>query len=340
MNSSDIPSRLLKAFAVNGNKNTIPFESSSSTDNSGTATYDKGFPPITMQPLSAGGIPPSGKDMNGVLYSSTQQLQWGNAGMGYPFNQDFANAVSGYPKGALIPNASLSGQWLNLVEGNTNTPDSSGASTTGWVPVGNYGATTLSGLSSSTVTLSASQASKDRIILSGTLTSNISITFPAWIKAWQVENNCTGNYSITCKTSSSVGVIVPNGVLSYIYCDGSSISKALGTAALRDVGTDPGQIPDMSSFPSSLQWTKSPNGKITQTSTISTTTAGNNVFSFPIPFPNACRSIVCQQQDTNQINIVGCIPINQSQFRISAWQWNGNGFGFTATSVTYIAQGD
>ncbi|MGP2449011.1 gp53-like domain-containing protein [Pantoea stewartii subsp. indologenes] len=340
MNSTDIPSRLSKAFAVNGLKNTLPVDSSTSTDSNGVATYDKGFPPITMQPPSAGGLPPNGKDMNGVLYSATQQLQWANAGMGYPFSQDFSTAVSGYPKGATIPNANLSGQWLNLVDGNTNTPDASGASTTGWVPVANYGVTQLSGLSASSVILSANQAAKDRIILSGTLTSNITITFPAWIKAWQIENNCTGNFTVTCKTSSSVGVIVPNGILSFIYCDGTGISKSFGSASLRDVGTGDGQVPDMSSFQSSLQWSKSANGKITQTSTISTTTAGNNVFSFPIPFPTACRSIVCQQQDTNQINIIGCIPISNSQFRISAWQWNGNGFGFTATSVTYIAQGD
>jgi hypothetical protein len=35
MNSSDIPSRITKAFGVNGLKNTIPVDSSSTTDNNG-----------------------------------------------------------------------------------------------------------------------------------------------------------------------------------------------------------------------------------------------------------------------------------------------------------------
>ena len=116
MNSSDTPSRITKAFGVNGLKNTIPVDSSTSTDNNGVATFDKGFPAITMHPLNAGGIPPSGKDINGVLYSTTLQQQWQNAGMTYPFSQDFSDAVSGYPKGAIVPSSVYTGQWLNLNE--------------------------------------------------------------------------------------------------------------------------------------------------------------------------------------------------------------------------------
>lgn len=78
-----------------------------------------------MQPLSAGGLPPNGKDVNGVLYSATQQLQWGNAGMGFPFSSDFSTAISGYPRGALLPSSVLTGQWLNLTDGNATSPESS-----------------------------------------------------------------------------------------------------------------------------------------------------------------------------------------------------------------------
>lgn len=223
MNSSDIPSRITKAFGVNGLKNTIPVDSSTTTDNSGIATFDKGFPPVTMQPLSAGGIPPSGKDINGVLYSTTIQQQWQNAGMTYPFSQDFSDAVSGYPKGAIIPSSAYTGQWLNLNEANGTSPESSTGANTGWVPINNYGVTQIT-MTSGSVVMSSLQAAKDRIIISGTLTANVNLIFPAWIKPWVVHNNCTGNYTITCRTASGTGVVVIPGLVSRIFCDGLNIS--------------------------------------------------------------------------------------------------------------------
>ncbi|ELY4860526.1 tail fiber protein [Cronobacter sakazakii] len=223
MNSSDIPSRITKAFGVNGLKNAIPVDSSAVTDNSGVATFDKGFPPITMQPLSAGGIPPSGKDMNGVLYSATLQQQWQNAGMTYPFSQDFSDAISGYPKGAIVPSSVYTGQWLNLSESNGTSPESPTGANTGWVPINNYGVTQIT-MTSGSVVMSSLQAAKDRIIITGTLTSNVNLIFPAWIKSWVVHNNCTGNFSITCRTASGSGVIVIPGLVSRLFCDGVNIS--------------------------------------------------------------------------------------------------------------------
>ncbi|MHA1040046.1 phage tail protein [Enterobacter ludwigii] len=223
MNSSDTPSRITKAFGVNGLKNTIPVDSSSTTDNNGVATFDKGFPEVTMQPLSAGGIPPSGKDMNGVLYSTTIQQQWQNAGMTYPFSQSFSDAVSGYPKGAIVPSSVYTGQWLNLNEANGTSPESPTGANTGWVPINNYGVTQIT-MTSGSVVMSSLQAAKDRIIISGTLTANVNLIFPAWIKSWVVHNNCTGNFTITCRTASGTGVVVIPGLVSRIFCDGVNIT--------------------------------------------------------------------------------------------------------------------
>ncbi|EOV0647715.1 phage tail protein [Cronobacter turicensis] len=223
MNSSDTPSRITKAFGVNGLKNTIPVDSSTTTDNNGVATFDKGFPSVTMQPLSAGGIPPSGKDMNGVLYSTTIQQQWQNAGMTYPFSQDFSDAVSGYPKGAIVPSSVYTGQWLNLNESNGTSPESSTGANTGWVPINNYGVTQIT-MTSGSVVMSSLQAAKDRIIISGTLTANVNLIFPAWIKSWVVHNNCTGNFTITCRTASGTGVVIIPGLVSRLFCDGVNIS--------------------------------------------------------------------------------------------------------------------
>lgn len=223
MNSSDTPSRITKAFGVNGLRNAIATDSSTATDSNGVATFEKGFPEVTMQPLSAGGIPPSGKDFNGVFYSTTLQQQWYNAGMTYPFNSSFAEAVSGYPKGAIVPSSALSGQWLNLNEANSTAPESSTGASTGWVPINNYGVTQLT-LSSASVVMTSLQAAKDRIILTGTLTTNINLIFPAWIKSWVVHNNCSGNFTVTCKTAAGSGISVIPGLVSRIFCDGLNVS--------------------------------------------------------------------------------------------------------------------
>lgn len=223
MNSSDTPSRIVKAFGINGLKNTIPVDSSTTTDNEGVATFDKGFPPITMQPLSSGGIPPSGKDMNGTLYSVTLQQQWQNAGMTYPFNQDFSDTVSGYPKGAIVPSSVYTGQWLNLNEANGTSPESPTGASTGWVPINNYGITQIT-MTAGSIVMSSLQAAKDRIIISGTLTSSVNLIFPAWIKSWVVHNNCTGNFSITCRTAAGSGIVVIPGLVSRLFCDGVNIT--------------------------------------------------------------------------------------------------------------------
>ncbi|WP_129324716.1 gp53-like domain-containing protein [Enterobacter cloacae] len=298
MNSSDIPSRITKAFGVNGLKNTIPVDSSTTTDNNGVATFNKGFPPITMQPLSAGGIPPSGKDMNGVLFSVSAQQQWLNAGGAFPYSSDFATAIGGYPKGAVVPNSALTGNWINLNEGNATSPESSTGATTGWVPLDSYGSTTISGLTNSSQTLTSVQASKDRIVLTGNLTSNINIIFPAWVKGWVVSNRCTGNFTVICKTASGSGVSVEQGNSNYIYCDGTNITADFGSAAYRAVGSsNPTDIPDLSSFVfagSETGWTtKGPGDFVIQGGISSAVSASpfDVQITFNTPFKTKCLAV-------------------------------------------------
>ena len=296
MNFTDIPARILKAFGLNGLKNTIPTDSSTSTDNNGVATFDKGFPPITMQPLSAGGIPPSGKDMNGILYALSLKEQWADAGMSYPFNSDFATAISGYPKGSVLLNSQQSGKWLNLTDGNSTSPESLTGASTGWVPLDNYGVTTISGLAATNVTLSSLQAAKERIVLTGTLTSNIALIFPAWMASWTVVNNCTGAFTVTCRTASGTGITAATGTTEKIYCDGVNISRDFGTASQRNVGDGAGNIPDMSFFASSKTANGSldlPGGLVMQWGSGSTASGASTVnISFPKPFSSAPFSMV------------------------------------------------
>jgi len=231
MQTSSQPKLLPVPFADAGSKQNIPNDSQIGIT-AGRASYTDGFPPLTRTPLAAGGVPPFGTDFNGVLNDITAALRWSQSGAGYPFNAAFNTAIAGYPKGAKIPNSTLDGYWLNTTDGNTANPEVTGAATTGWVPAENYGVTGITGLSGSSVTLTTLQASKERITLAGTLSANINLVLPAWIKRWIVVNNCTGNFSVTVKTPNGSGVSIPNGSTVPVSGDGTNIYRDDTTGSL------------------------------------------------------------------------------------------------------------
>ena len=79
MQSTQSPTLVPLAFAANGTKNTIP-EASQIGITNGAASLNDGFPPLTMTPIAAGGTPPSGADMNGILNLLSQSIRWQHAG--------------------------------------------------------------------------------------------------------------------------------------------------------------------------------------------------------------------------------------------------------------------
>lgn len=119
------PKLLSKAWASDGLKNSIPTTRSGGMPQEG-ATYADGFPSITMTPISTGGKPPSGKDMNGVLYEISAHTVWQNQGGRYRFDQAFCDAVGGYPKGAVLINDTLDTEYISLVDANTHNPNNGG----------------------------------------------------------------------------------------------------------------------------------------------------------------------------------------------------------------------
>lgn len=99
MKSTDLPKFMPVAFGVNGQRQDLQASSVSGTS---LASYDSGFPPITMVDKTAGGIPPQGKDFNQILYELSADAKWNQASGVYPYNADFSTAIGGYPKGALV----------------------------------------------------------------------------------------------------------------------------------------------------------------------------------------------------------------------------------------------
>lgn len=148
MQLTNAPSKLTLAFAENGGKRTIPVASQSG----GLASYNDGFPAPTRTPISSGGVPPSGLDMNGILNQISRLVRWVNAGGVFPFDAAFAKDpnVSGYPKGARVLSSDGLSIWINTVDGNTTNPDANGAS--GWLPADGNKATSVYASTAQTLT--------------------------------------------------------------------------------------------------------------------------------------------------------------------------------------------
>lgn len=140
MQSSNKPTKIQVPFANGagaGYKNSIPVASQISTS-PGAASFTDGFPPATMMPLASGGVPPSGPDMNGILNAITAIQQWQSAGGKFAYDAAFATAIGGYPKGAILVNATNDGYWRNTAEGNMTNPDATDGSAAGWVLAMSY----------------------------------------------------------------------------------------------------------------------------------------------------------------------------------------------------------
>ncbi|EJS1074075.1 phage tail protein [Salmonella enterica] len=131
MKLNDKPRQLAVPFASAGDKNNIPDKATQQTKDSGNAAYDSGFPPVTMTPISAGGIPPHGKDFNGLMHDITAAIRYVQAGGLYTYNANFAGAIGGYAKDAILAGVSTTAVWLNTIDDNLTDPE--GADSAGWV---------------------------------------------------------------------------------------------------------------------------------------------------------------------------------------------------------------
>ncbi|HCH7411898.1 TPA: tail fiber protein [Salmonella enterica] len=131
MKLNDKPRQLAVPFASTGDKNNIPDKATQQTKESGNAAYDSGFPPVTMTPISAGGIPPHGKDFNGLMHDITAAIRYVQAGGLYTYNADFAGAIGGYAKDAILAGVATTAVWMNTIDDNLTDPE--GADSAGWV---------------------------------------------------------------------------------------------------------------------------------------------------------------------------------------------------------------
>lgn len=199
-----IPDIIPEPFANSGDRASIP----DTTGSAGRASWSLGFPPDTMEAKIAGGIPPDGRDFNGVLYELSAHAFFTQAGQPYQYNSTVSTAASGYGLGAVLGSSDGKTLWYNLLSGNTANPDSGG---TNWVSAFTYGAITISGLTGGTRTLTRLESRFGLLILTGALVANQALVFPNDIGNWRIVNLTTGSFTVTARTATGTGVTIPQG---------------------------------------------------------------------------------------------------------------------------------
>ncbi|WP_437614461.1 gp53-like domain-containing protein [Erwinia sp. V71] len=265
MNRTDSPKKQAVPFGVNGQREDL-LATTPAGDN--TASYDAGFPPVTMILKAAGGLPPKGQDMNQILYELSSLARWSSAGALNTFDATFSTAIGGYPKGAVLLNDAGTNIFISTVEANTNNPNSS---STGWLSLLSFiGAAPLA---------------------SPTFTGDPKAPTPA---AGDNDTSIATTAFVVNALASLTGYLKSANNLSDLTDLATARSNlGLGTAALRAVGTGTNQIPDMNSFAgyftSSASWQRLPGGLILQWGVTDAITAeALYTQALPLTFPNMC----------------------------------------------------
>lgn len=126
MNRTDAPKKQAVPFAVNGQREEL-LPTSPAGDN--TASYDAGFPAVTMILKAAGGLPPKGQDMNQILFELSSLARWFSTGSINSYDATFSAEIGGYPKGAIVLGEDGNTRYMSTAEANTSDPNTDGA---GW----------------------------------------------------------------------------------------------------------------------------------------------------------------------------------------------------------------
>lgn len=138
MLNSSLPIRLVKRFGEDAGPGyinyPIPVPAQTPTPTSAPASLSEGFPPITFTDPGAGGLPPRGADVNGILAMVSDWCRWQAAGGASFYDSAFSTAVNGYPKYAVLASTTAGIFWQSTVDNNTTDPDGGGAAN--WIQVG------------------------------------------------------------------------------------------------------------------------------------------------------------------------------------------------------------
>lgn len=197
MQASQLPAFFTLPFAASagaGFIRAIPQSSQIGITN-GAASLTDGFPPLTFLATNAGGVPPFGQDMNGILNQLSAGVQWEQVGGQAAYSTTYAISIGGYPNGAVLQSADGTGFWRSTVDNNKTNPDAGPASFTG----------SISG-----VTLTVTAVTSGTVQVGQTL-SGTGVTSGTQITALGTGTGGNGTYTVSASQTASSTTITATG---------------------------------------------------------------------------------------------------------------------------------
>lgn len=310
MNRTDAPKKQPVPFGINGSREDL-LSTTPAGDNQ--ASYDAGFPPVTMILKSAGGLPPKGQDMNQILFELSAIGRWLSAGSLNTFDATFATAIAGYPKGAVLLSDSGTTIYVSTADANTNNPNSV---STGWLNLLSF----LGGAP----------------LASPTFTGDPKAPTPT------AGDNDT-SIATTAFVQNAISPLAPLA---------SPALTGTPTAPTAAAGTNTTQIATMAALQTAINdahtfaasgYQRLPSGLMIQWGSGLVSTPGTSqTYTLPQAFPTAFYQILISHDDglstTTNIAVFAAAPVTSSLTQFSAVGYHLNGAA-TACGFRYIAIG-
>ena len=222
------PTKMVEAFGINAGPSYItkpfPVASQIPLGSPGDASLNDGFTPLNMTDRTLGGIPPSGADMNGILYLISTTVAAVSAGQVFnAYDGTYATAIGGYVKGAILKDATNA---LQLWTAAVNSPRDPAVHPEDWISsIPLYSASApAAGTHADNVLSGPSDFFLDVDTTAGAITLN---GFVAQRDGQRLTISCTGANNLTVGTggtaanqvrASSITTLVQNDSVTIQYC--------------------------------------------------------------------------------------------------------------------------
>jgi hypothetical protein len=175
-------------------------------------------------------------------------------------------------------------------------------------------------LSSTDVTLNTAQTQVNSIYLTGTLSANVNVIFPAIGRTYYIQNNTTGSFSVTLKITGSGGATVTasQGTGAIYVLDGTNVYLPTAGAALGAL------TPIASATTTDLGTIASHNASVTGTTTI-TSFGSSAVTSAPFYFLTFAAALQLTYNGTSMVLPGGkSITTSAGDFAIALYRGSSN----------------
>ncbi|MBG5919423.1 gp53-like domain-containing protein [Providencia stuartii] len=273
------PKLIVVPFAADGQKDEIPVTRETSMPTQ-KATWDLGFPPATMLPESAGGLPPRGRDFNGIFNQISEMLVHFAKGGRIKFSESYAEEIGGYQKGAILQSDDETKDYQSLIDENKvnfNTATSAQINAA-WKLI-------------STTSLAADISKKlDKDAVKQTTgNSQTSVMSQDAVTKALASKQATGDYATVTQLNNGLETKQPKGD----YLLKSELPKNTANKQVNgwSMDADTGVI---------TQWGKA--------------RSSTSLVTFPIPFPNICTSIVGTTSESTQSDHLNIKSVTKSSF--------------------------